>query len=114
MTKKDFEGRTNTGIALAFTIADANGAPVNLTGAAVRFRLASMTSTVSLIEKTQAAGITIPVPANGQISVAISDTDVPDSGLYNYAVDVTPSGGQVTRYFEGRFVMRAGPAAVAA
>jgi hypothetical protein len=85
---------------------------VDLTGKSVLFKMSPQIGGDALIQKNEGAGVTIPVPANGQIAVAIGPGDIPDGGVYWFTVDVrvgNPVTSQ-TRYYEGRVVVTPSPA----
>ncbi len=87
--------------------------PVNLTGKSVLFKLSPQIGGDAIVQKNEGAGVVIVAPAtNGQITVSIGPTDIPDSGVFWYTVDVR-EGNPVTsqtRYYEGRIVVTPSPA----
>ena len=93
MTKINaFSGAT---LSLSFTCKDENGDPVDLTGHSAR---AEVRPTVSSEEVTLDLAPTIPTPANGIISVSISDeiTAAIEPGAYVWGLVLeTPAGGVI-------------------
>lgn len=93
MTKINaFSGAT---LSLSFTCKDETGDPVDLTGYSAR---AEVRPTVSSEEVTLDLSPTIPTPANGIISVSISDeiTAAIEPGAYVWGLVLeTPAGGVI-------------------
>lgn len=93
MTKINaFSGAT---LSLSFTCKDETGDPVDLTGYSAR---AEVRPTVSSEEVTLDLAPTIPTPANGIISVSISDevTAAIEPGAYVWGLVLeTPAGGVI-------------------
>lgn len=93
MTKVNaYSGAT---LSLSFTCKDEDGDPVNLTGYTAR---AEVRPTVSSETLTLDLAPTIPTPANGIISVSISDevTALIEPGSYVWGLVLeTPSGGVI-------------------
>ena len=82
-------------LSLSFTCKDENGTAVNLTGYAAR---AEVRPTISSSTITLNLAPTIPTPANGIISVTITDevTAQIEPGAYVWGlVLVTPAGGVI-------------------
>ncbi len=90
------------------------GVPLNLTGFGVTFRAGPQPTAPATVQKTVGTGVTITNAAGGQIAIAISPTDFPDSGVQFWSVDVTQGGNPPTlqqRYYEGRIMVTPSPAA---
>jgi len=89
---------------LNFTIAT-DGVALNLTGYtfAMQVRRSSNSST-ALLSLTSATMTSV-----GTVAVTVSAAtmnDVP-AGRWVYDIELTSSGGEVTRYLEGRFIVKA-------
>jgi len=89
---------------LNFTIAT-DGVALNLTGYtfAMQVRRSSNSST-TLLSLTSATMTSV-----GTVAVTVSAAtmnDVP-AGRWVYDIELTSSGGEVTRYLEGRFIVKA-------
>lgn len=93
MTKVNaYSGAT---LSLSFTCKDENGAAVNLTGYSAR---AEVRPTISSETLTLDLAPTIPTPANGVISVSITDsvTALIEPGSYVWGLVLeTPDGGVI-------------------
>lgn len=90
-----------------------NGVPFNLTGFGVTFKAGPQPTTPATVLKTVGAGVTVTNAAGGAVSVAVSPTDFPDSGVQFWSLDVTQGGVPPTlqqRFFEGRIVITPSPA----
>jgi hypothetical protein len=82
-------------LSLSFTCKDENGTAVNLTGYTAR---AEVRPTISSSTITLNLSPTIPTPANGIISISITDevTALIEPGAYVWGlVLVTPAGGVI-------------------
>jgi len=89
---------------LNFTIAT-DGVALNLTGYTFAMQVRRSTnSSTTLLSLTSATMTSI-----GTVAVTVSAAtmnDVP-AGRWVYDIELTSSGGEVTRYLEGRFIVKA-------
>lgn len=83
------------------TFKDANGAAIDLTGAAVAFTLKRDPSDATPLA-TAAAVISAPLTGVCRITVAAATMDIPE-GVYSYDVQLTDAGGEVTTVLKGPF-----------
>ena len=92
-------------ITIDVTCLDADGAPVDLAGAAIVFRLASRAA--RLLDATLGAGVTITDAAGGKCRVIISPAMQTAAGVppgdHFYELKVTTAGGAVSIQAEGGF-----------
>lgn len=91
-----FAGDTPT---LGFTVADANGDPMDLNGATIRWQAArSVNSRPPLIEKSIGSGISVTNAALGQFDVALAATDTENlrGALYHEAEIIDDQGNVIT------------------
>ncbi len=94
-------------ITLDVTCLDADGAPINLTGAGIVFRLASKSA--RLLDATLGSGVSLTDAPAGKCRVTISPAmqtaaNVPP-GDHVYELKVTTSGGGVSIQAEGVFAI---------
>lgn len=110
LVRKDLIVPANTAQAIAFQAM--NGAnPFNLTGGVVTFRAALQPGAAASVQKdSTGSGITVTDAVLGQFTVNLVNTDITDSGMLHYSVDIL-IGGSNARYFQGRIVATAAPAA---
>lgn len=87
---------------LEVTLTDADGDPVDITAATIKWQCARSKGKASAISKSTSGGITITSAANGQFSVALSDTDTEDlSGSFEHEAQVTFSDGTIATVLTG-------------
>lgn len=93
-TRQDFEMTANAAKTLNFSLTD-GGTPLDLTSASITWRLAASPDGDALLEKTNStgdSGITVTNAVQGQLSVAIGNSDIADAGLYWHFLFVTIGG----------------------
>lgn len=93
--RQDFEMMAGRDKTIYFALTN-GGPPLDLTGATLRWRcVQQIDAGTSLVEKTTASGggITITDATGGLCSVALTDTDIAESGLYYHFLDINGSGG---------------------
>ena len=84
MASQDFSLYSGDSMQLNASIVDENNAPVDLTGATIKWVLANDTATV--LSKSIGNGITITNAAQGQCAIAITSVDTQIlSGSYTHA-----------------------------
>jgi hypothetical protein len=89
---------------LNFTIAT-DGVALNLTGYTFAMQVRrSFNSSTALLNITSAT-----MDASGNVAVTVSATtmNTVPSGRWVYDIELTSSGGEVTRILEGRFIIKA-------
>lgn len=89
-----------------FIVEDCSGDPVDLTGCTVKMQVrpAPGSSTLILTISTLAGNVTIDGPRGAiAINVPASVTATLVPGLYVYDMDLTESGGGISRLIEGKF-----------
>ena len=81
-----------------FSVTDANGATVDLTGGTITFRVRPYIGGASSFVKTVGSGITISTDPNYQFTVTIDpgDTSGLDYGDYRWDAELTLSGAVTT------------------
>lgn len=102
--RQDFEATAGTTRSVSFTVTGA----LFLSASTITWRLAESPNGERVLEKTQAAGITIVDDNN--ITILIAAGDVPDWGLYYHALQKV-SGGITYPLATGRAVFRPSPQA---
>ena len=75
-------------LVLRFTVEDADGAAVNITGWTFAFALARSYSVAAAISKSSGAGIAINDGAAGIVDVTVQDTDTDDLDVGAYVADL--------------------------
>jgi hypothetical protein len=89
------------------TCLDADGVPIDLTGASIVFRLASRSA--RLLDAVVGAGVTITDAAAGECRVIITPSMQSIAGIppgdHLYELRVTSSGGAVSIQAEGVFTL---------
>lgn len=83
--------RRDTGPAFTATILDADGAPVNLTGAAARFKACDAKSRETVID----GAMTITNAAAGRVSYTWQAADTADARSLDVEVEVTFGDGEI-------------------
>lgn len=87
-----------------FTLEE-NSSPVDLTGASIRMMLKiDATSAPALTVSTPSSGLTITDAVNGIFEFDEQIISV-DAGQYLYDIEVTDSGGKVTTYVSGTWLI---------
>jgi hypothetical protein len=96
-----------TDFSAVIDVVDANGDAVDLTGYTVA---AQIRKTYGSSSATASFTATVSNAASGKITLTLTDTVTAaiDSGRYVYDVNVTSSGGTVTRVIEGQAVITPG------
>jgi len=110
MNSVHFETFTNEAWTEGFQINDANGDPVDLTGADLRLMVReSEDAAATLLSLTVGAGITLTVPTEGQfvVEVAKATMNAIAPGVYPFDV-VQVNGATWTRYFGGELAVGKG------
>jgi len=83
-------------IILKYTIADQDGAAVNLTSATIKWSIRENLDTAAALTKTTLSGITITDASGGVFEVTLTDTDTASlAGKYIMEAVITDSGGLV-------------------
>jgi len=96
-----------TDFSAVIDVVDANGDVVDLTGYTVA---AQIRKTYGSSSATASFTATVSSAASGKITLTLTDTVTAaiDAGRYVYDVNVTSSGGTVTRVIEGQAVITPG------
>lgn len=82
---------------LQFTVVDADGVAVNITGATISWKCAADADSAAIVTKTTASGITITNGAAGIFKVALAPADTTSiSGVYYHEAQMTLSGAVTT------------------
>lgn len=96
-TALDFTMIANNDVNIQFTVVDANGTAVPITGATIKWEARRRTGETAVITKTTSSGITITNGAGGIFSVGLDAADTLSlSGNYIHEAVVTLSGDAVT------------------
>ena len=94
-------------VTLDFTCLDADGAPIDLTGAAIVFRLASRSA--FLLDATLALGVVLIDPAAGKCRVILSPAMQAAAGVppgdHQYELKISTSAGAVSIQAEGALTL---------
>lgn len=86
-------------------ILEENGSPIDLTGASIRMMLKlTPQDDAALTVFTPSDGLTITDAVNGIFQFDEQVISV-DAGEYFYDIEVTDSGGKVTTYVSGRWII---------
>ena len=94
---------------LGISVTTSSGTPMDLTGASARLQARpTVSSPVTYIDLVASSGIDILEPtASGKIQISLSAAETSainiDSGVYD--LELTTSGGQVTRLLSGRVLL---------
>ena len=93
-------------LVLRFTVEDADGAAVNISGWTFAFALASSYSAAAAVSKDSDDGITINDAAAGIVDVAVLDTDTDELDVGTYVADLKRAdAGQEATLAYGRLKM---------
>lgn len=104
-TDQDFTLVAGNNPTLSFTVRDADGNVLNLTGATAAWSMWAVAATAAAIDKaTGGDGITIPTPASGVVLVALDEADSLSlaQGLYLHQLEITDAAGKIHTASRGR------------
>jgi hypothetical protein len=81
---------------LRFTVVDAAGAAVNITGWLIDFKISATNSGPRIFTKSVGSGITLTTPASGILDVTINTADTSGlaPGVYYYALRRTTASNE--------------------
>jgi len=79
---------------LNFTLHDASGVAVNLTGATLKFKAQKSDEATLAVDGT----MTLVVPASGTCKYQVTVTDFDEAGTYNAEIQVTFSDDQISTW----------------
>ena len=99
---QNFEMTAGDDKTLVITVRDANGNPVSITGASIKWQCARSFGKASSISKTTSSGISITDGANGVFAVTLDDTDTESLvGNFIHEAQVTASDGSISTVVSG-------------
>lgn len=84
-------------VALDFTIRDAAGAVVDMTGATIRWQMARSVRATPMLEKAIGSGITVTSEVGGTFTVMLDPVETADlAGIFYFEVEVIDGSGNVS------------------
>ena len=106
---QDFEAQQGSYLEIEYTLVDANGAPINLTGLTgnqLQWVLGVSAAAVPLLDKIIGSGITLSDPAAGKFKVTLQPADTVNLYGQYYVEAVHNVGGQPAVIAIGSAVIR--------